>query len=312
MISIQQMHYLVVLSEEKQFQKASERCFVTQPTLSMQVKKAEEILGYPIFDRSANPLELTSFGEELIEICREVLYQMDKMDVLRKQMQGEYVERIRIGIIPTISAYLIPKMFPIWQAKFTNIQLQIVELKSYELLEALESKMIDLAILAGPHNDQKTRTVPLYIEEIKAYVPSYLGDRLTTEQLDNLHPWLLNKGNCLRTQMMQFCQIDENKNSEKWNYEGGSIEILVKMVNQNGGYTLVPSNYLLEMDNQEKLFSIYSSRNGQSPAREVVALFSNRTYKKSLLEALIREVQHAYYSNNNSTNFDLIKWNELS
>ena len=308
MISIQQMQYLVVLSEEKQFQKASERCFVTQPTLSMQVKKAEEILGYPIFDRSANPLELTSFGEELIEICREVLYQMDKMDVLRKQMQGEYVERIRIGIIPTISAYLIPKMFPIWQAKFTNIQLQIVELKSYELLEALESKTIDLAILAGPHNDSKTRTIPLYIEEIKAYVPSYHGKRLTTEQLDNLHPWLLNKGNCLRTQMMQFCQIDEKENLDKWNYEGGSIEILLKMVNQNGGYTLVPSHYVLQPENQGNLFSIHSTRNGQSPAREVIALFSSRTYKKNLLEQLIRETQHAFPTGNSKNNFEIINW----
>lgn len=308
MISIQQMHYLVILSEEKQFQKASERCFVTQPTLSMQVKKAEEILGYTIFDRSANPLELTSFGEELISICREVLYQMDKIDVLRKQMQGEYVERIRIGVIPTISSYLIPKMFPIWQTKFDNIQLQIVELKTNELLEALESKTIDLAILAGPHLDPKIRTVPLYFEEIKAYVPSFQGSRLTTDQLDNLHPWLLNRGNCLRTQMMQFCQIDESNNTDQWNYEGGSIEILIKMVNQNGGYTLVPAHYLIQTENQQKLFSIHSAHNGQVPAREVIALFLNRTYKKNTLEQLIHEVQHAFPSENVRDNFEIIKW----
>ena len=308
MISIQQMHYLVVLSEEKQFQKASDRCFVTQPTLSMQVKKAEEIVGFTIFDRSANPLELTPFGEELVRICREVLYQMDKMEVLRKQMQGEYVERIRIGIIPTISAYLIPKMFPIWQTKFTNIQLQIVELKSFELLEALESKTIDLAILAGPHSDSKLRTVPLFLEEIKAYVPSFEGSRLTTDNLDALHPWLLSRGNCLRTQMMQFCQINENENSDHWNYEGGSIEMLLKMVNQNGGYTLIPSHYFLHLENQGNLYSIHSSRNGQSPAREVIALFSNRTYKMNLLEQIIRETQHSFPSSNTNHNFEIINW----
>lgn len=308
MISIQQMHYLVVLSEEKQFQKASERCFVTQPTLSMQVKKAEEILGFPIFDRSSNPMELTSFGEELITICRGVLDQMDQMDVLIKEMNGEYVERVRIGIIPTISSYLIPKMFPIWQSKFTKIQLQIVELKSSELLEALESKSIDLGILAGPINEPKLRTVPLFIEEIKAYVPSFKKDHLTTEQLDFMHPWLLNRGNCLRSQMMHFCQIDENKNSDHWNYEGGSIEILLKMVNQNGGYTLVPSNYLSETLNKNHFYSIYSSRNGQSPAREVIALFSNRTYKKNILEQLIREVQHEFPTVESKDAFELLKW----
>jgi LysR family hydrogen peroxide-inducible transcriptional activator len=308
MISIQQMHYLVVLSEERQFQKASERCFVTQPTLSMQVKKAEEILGYPIFDRSINPLELTPFGEELVAICREVLSQIDQMEVLKKQMQGQYVERIRIGIIPTISSYLVPTMFPIWQSKFTDLQLQIIELKSHELLEAIESKKIDLAILAGPIHELKLRTVPLFLEEIKAYVPSFEGDRLTTDQLDSLHPWLLNRGNCLRTQMMQFCQINEDDHSDQWNYEGGSIEILLKMVDQNGGYTLVPSYYVLQPENQGNLFSIHSSRNGQSPAREVIALFSNRTYKKSILEQLVREIQHAFPYLTSKENFELINW----
>ena len=308
MISIQQMHYLVVLSEEKQFQKASDRCFVTQPTLSMQVKKAEESLGFSIFDRSSIPLELTSFGEELIAICRDILNQMDRMEVLRKQMKGEYMERVRIGIIPTISSYLIPKMFPIWQSKFLNIQLQIVELKSNELLEALDSKSIDLGILAGPINEPKMRTIPLFVEEIKAYVPNFKEERLTTEQLYSMHPWLLNRGNCLRSQMMQFCQINENDNTDHWNYEGGSIDILLKMVNQNGGYTLVPSNYLSDTLNKDHFYSIHSSSNGQSPAREVIALFSNRTYKKNTLEQLVREIQHEFPTENSREQFELLKW----
>jgi LysR family hydrogen peroxide-inducible transcriptional activator len=251
---------------------------------------------------------LTPFGEELVAICREVLGQMDQIEVIRKQMQGEYVERIRIGVIPTISSYLIPKMFPIWQSKFNNLQLQIVELKSQELLEAIDSKVIDLAILAGPINDPKIRTVPLYLEEIKAYVPSFHGSRLTTDQLDNLHPWLLNRGNCLRSQMMQFCQINENDNTDHWNYEGGSIDILLKMVNQNGGYTLVPSNYLSDTLNKDHFYSIHSSSNGQSPAREVIALFSNRTYKKNTLEQLVREIQHEFPTENSREQFELLKW----
>jgi LysR family hydrogen peroxide-inducible transcriptional activator len=308
MISIQQMQYLVVLSEEKQFQKASERCFVTQPTLSMQVKKAEEILGFPIFDRSTNPMELTSFGEDLIVICREILHQMDKMEVLRKQMQGEYKERIRIGVIPTISSYLILKMFPLWQAKFDKIQLQIVELKSHELIEALEAKSIDVAIMAGPMIDLKWRVVPLFIEEIKAYVPSFHGDRLMTSQLDNLHPWLLNRGNCLRTQMMQFCQIEDKENPDQWNYEGGSIEILLKMVDQNGGYTLVPSNYQPSSPYQHDFHSIFSVKTNQSPAREIIALFSNRTYKKNSIEGLIREIHHAFPNTFSRDQFQIINW----
>ncbi|MCE2713576.1 MAG: LysR family transcriptional regulator [Cryomorphaceae bacterium] len=111
MLSIQQMQYILSLSEHKQFQKASESCFVTQPTLSMQVKKAEDFLGYPIFDRSRSPLELTIFGEELIPVIREILSENDKIGSIAKKMKGEFKEQIRIGIIPTIAAYMVLDLF---------------------------------------------------------------------------------------------------------------------------------------------------------------------------------------------------------
>jgi LysR family hydrogen peroxide-inducible transcriptional activator len=308
MVSIQQMQYLVVLSEEKQFQRASERCFVTQPTLSMQVKKAEEVLGFPIFDRSSFPLELTPFGEGVIQICREILDQTNQLEILQKQMKGEFSERIRIGVIPTISCYLIPKMFPIWQSKFQKIQIQIRELKSSELLESLENKSIDLAILAGPVVDSKWRSIPLFTEEIKAYIPSFKGERLTTDFLDSLHPWLLNKGNCLRTQMMQFCQIDEEEFPNHWNYEGGSVDMLMKMVDINGGYTLVPKHHIEDHQTMEGLYSIFSPLGNQNPARSVIALFSGRTYKKNIIEEIIREVQHAFPDIQQRENYEIINW----
>jgi LysR family hydrogen peroxide-inducible transcriptional activator len=308
MVSIQQMQYLVVLSEEKQFQRASERCFVTQPTLSMQVKKAEEMLGFPIFDRSSSPLELTPFGEEVIEICREILDQINQLEILQKQMKGEFSERIRIGIIPTISSYLIPKMFPRWQLKFNKIQIQIKELKSEELLESLENKSIDLAIMAGPVSDQKWRSIPLFTEEIKAYIPSFEGEKLTTDFLDSLHPWLLNKGNCLRTQMMQFCQIVENENPDQWNYEGGSVDMLIKMVDINGGYTLVPNFYIDENQNRNGFYSIFSSVGDQNPVRSVIGLFSGRSYKKNIIEELIREIQHTFPDSDKRAKHQIINW----
>jgi LysR family hydrogen peroxide-inducible transcriptional activator len=277
MISIQQMQYLVVLSEEKQFQRASERCFVTQPTLSMQVKKAEEMLGFPIFDRSTFPMELTPFGENVISISREILEQMNQLEIIQQQMKGEFLERIRIGVIPTISNYL-------------------------------DAKSIDLAILAGPVIEPKWRTVPLYIEEIMAYIPSFNEEKLTTEYLDQLHPWLLNKGNCLRTQMMQFCQIEEREIPDQWNYEGGSIDMLIKMVDLNGGYTLVPKNHVAERQTQKGFHSIFSTKGNQNPAREVIALLSNKSYKKNILEELIREVQHSFKDTNQRENYQIINW----
>jgi len=308
MISIQQMQYLIALSEEQHFQKASERCFVTQPTLSMQVKKAEDVLGYSIFDRGTNPIELTSFGKELIVICREVLQEFDKIDIARQKMTGNYKERLRLGIIPTISAYLIPQLFPIWKGIMENVQVEIQEMKTSELLESLESKTIDVGILAGPVAHPKWRTIPLYTEEIKAYLPNFNSSQLTTDFLNEQHPWLLNKGNCLRTQMMQFCNISKEMEHDKWNYQGGNIDMLMKMVDLNGGYTLVPANYQMTLDQHKNLHSIHAKSINQSPAREVVALLPKRSIKFDSIERLIRQIQHQYPTVVDLNKFQLLGW----
>jgi LysR family hydrogen peroxide-inducible transcriptional activator len=117
MISLQQMQYIVILSEELQFQKASDRCFVTQPTLSMQLKKAEEQLGYAIFDRSTSPLSLTDFGKQLLPILREILSENDKIKLLKDRQNNIFVEEIKIGVIPTVAHYLVPTMFEKWKKK---------------------------------------------------------------------------------------------------------------------------------------------------------------------------------------------------
>ena len=293
MLSIQQMHYIVVLSEELQFQRASERCFVTQPTLSMQVKKAEDVLGHPIFDRSRNPIELTPFGKSLLPIIREVVNETSKIDHLLERMKGNYKEIIKIGVIPTIASYLVPDMFQKWQERIGNIQLIIEELKTEELIVAMDRKELDMAILAGPFNDNRLRTIPLFKEEILAYIPSLGKTEISVEDLSELHPWLLSRGNCLRTQMIQFCQLKEEQEIDTWNYEGGNLELLLKMVDMNGGYSLVPEFYHLHENQRKQLKSITNGMN-LVPAREVIAVVPNRSLKWESIEQLIREIQLNY------------------
>lgn len=293
MLSIQQMHYIVVLSEELQFQRASERCFVTQPTLSMQVKKAEDVLGHPIFDRSRNPIELTPFGKSLLPIIREVVNETSKIDHLLERMKGNYKEIIKIGVIPTIASYLVPDMFQKWQERIGNIQLIIEELKTEELIVAMDRKELDMAILAGPFHDNRLRTIPLFKEEILAYIPSLEQSQISVEDLSELHPWLLSRGNCLRTQMIQFCQLKEDQEIDAWNYEGGNLELLLKMVDMNGGYSLVPEFYHLQENQRKQLKSISNGMN-LVPAREVIAVVPNRSLKWETIEQLIREIQLNY------------------
>jgi LysR family transcriptional regulator, hydrogen peroxide-inducible genes activator len=300
MISLQQMHYIVVLSEELQFLRASERCFVTQPTLSMQIKKAEDTLGYLIFDRSAHPLSLTAFGEDLVPILREIMTENERIKWLCERQSNVYKEEVRLGIIPTVSSYLVPDLFAEWKAVLPNVQLIIEELRTEDLLMALEQKQLDLGILAGPHTDPKFRTVPLFQEEILIYTPDLSGSVLELSDLSDLQPWLLSKGNCLRTQMIAFCKLNDNVNT--WNYQGGNVDLLVEMTSKFGGYTLVPSFY-----NLKKGLELKRLRSSDGfPAREVIGVFGNRSLKKSSIDTLLRSIQLRYAQE--TKGLSLLKW----
>ena len=153
MISLQQMRYLVILSEELQFSRASERCFVTQPTLSMQVKKAEEQLGYAVFDRALSPLSLTPYGIEVIPILREILSENDNLRLLNDRMAGKIKEEIRVGIIPTGSVYILTRLFLLFKQALPNVRFLYVEHPTETLLQELEKGTIDFGILAGCRKD---------------------------------------------------------------------------------------------------------------------------------------------------------------
>jgi LysR family hydrogen peroxide-inducible transcriptional activator len=306
MISIQQMQYIVVLSEEQQFQRASERCFVTQPTLSMQIKKAEEQLGYLVFDRDSNPLSLTPAGNSLLPILREILSETEKIKYLSDQLKGKVKEEIRLGIIPTVASYLIPQLFGEWQSSFDQLKLTIHELKTVDVLEAMERKELDMGIIAGPHMDARLRTIPLYQEEIYIYAPNVKEASIEMSNLQEMHPWLLNQGNCLRTQMVHFCQLKKTIDENEWNYEGGNLPLIIEMVDRHGGYTLIPSNFPLTETQKHGIKSIRDL--ASLPAREIIALSSNRTSKMQGIEALARSIQFAYGQTEKLKQLQVLDW----
>jgi LysR family hydrogen peroxide-inducible transcriptional activator len=306
MISIQQMQYIVVLSEEQQFQRASERCFVTQPTLSMQIKKAEEQLGYLVFDRDSNPLSLTPAGNSLLPILREILSETEKIKYLSDQLKGKVKEEIRLGIIPTVASYLIPQLFGEWQSSFDQLKLTIHELKTVDVLEAMERKELDMGIIAGPHMDARLRTIPLYQEEIYIYAPNVKEASIEMSNLQEMHPWLLNQGNCLRTQMVHFCQLKKTIDENEWNYEGGNLPLIIEMVDRHGGYTLIPSNFPLTETQKHGIKSIRDL--ASLPAREIIALSSNRTSKMQGIEALARSIQFAYGQTTKLKQLQVLDW----
>lgn len=303
MISIQQMQYILVLSEERQFQRASEKCFVTQPTLSMQLKKAENTLGNTIFDRSTTPLELTPYGEVLLPIVRDILSEYARIAELTERQKGMFRERLRIGIIPTVADYMVPDLFNQWRDALSGVQLSIEEMKTEDVLVALDEKKIDVGILAGPISDPKLRTSVLFDEEILAFVPESDAEEVTTEDLEHYHPWLLTSGNCLRTQMIHFCSL--NSERDDWNYEGGNMKLLRQMVEMNGGYTLIPERSISKRSAKYKRIR---SSIGEIPARQIIALSPNRTTKWGSIEKIVRSVQLHYGAKKEKESLKLLSW----
>jgi LysR family hydrogen peroxide-inducible transcriptional activator len=306
MISLQQMTYIVILSEELQFQRASERCFVTQPTLSMQIKKAEESLGYAIFDRDAQPLQLTPAGKRLLPIIREILAETEKIKYLSDQLKGNVKEEIRIGVIPTIATYLLPDLFSTWVKELSNVRLKIKELKTTEAIEALEKKELDLAIIAGPFHDPRIQTTPLFLEEILIYCPQHLEPTIQLDTIQKMHPWLLSQGNCLRTQMLHFCQLNAQDHKEDWDYEGGNLPLLLEMVEQQGGYTLIPGYFRIKEEQRlgiKKLADLSTA-----PAREIIALSPNRSMKTENIKALVRSMQLYYGAKAQNQHLQVLDW----
>lgn len=308
MISIQQMYYILAVHENKSFQKASEVCFVTQPTLSMQVKKAEDTLGQLIFDRARNPIELTAYGKHLVPILSNVLEENQKILQLKDRLSNVLAEQIKIGIIPTVAAYMLPDLFETWMNELPNCSLDIKELRTHELIHYMENKTLDLAIMAGPYSHPGFNSSILYEEEICVYAPQVLEDYTSREGLTQEQPWLLSRGNCLRNQMIDFCQLDEGTSTMKWNYEGGNIELLMQMTEKLGGYTLVPRHFHALQSKKQNIKNILVDGIPVYPGRTVLGVYSSRSAKVEPIHKLIHSIQ-CRYQLGTEKKLELINWN---
>ncbi|SFT40685.1 LysR family transcriptional regulator, hydrogen peroxide-inducible genes activator [Lishizhenia tianjinensis] len=290
MISHAQIQYIIHVYQEKSFQKAADKCFVTQPTLSMQIKKAEQTLGYPIFNRDTNPICLTSFGEELMPRLFDIEESFQKLDIFIQQKEGKYQEEIKLGIIPTVSIYMVPYLYKVWDKEFPNVNLKIVELPTEKLLQAVGEKKVDAGIMAGPVPGERFDDCILFNEEIKIYAPQYEGNGVLADDLKNMKPWLLSKGNCLRTQMINFCALKQEEKSS-WDYEGGNLELLTKMAKLHGGFTLLPE-YYLQM--QPKLQKTVLTAENPAPARSIVGFHLPRNTKRVNIQKIYNVLKKGY------------------
>ncbi len=288
--SLTQIEYVLALHSYGHFAKAAKHCLVTQPTLSMQIQKLEEMLGVILFDRSKKPLLLTEVGQRLIPQFQTILNEARKIDDLI-HMQGSVVKgELNLAIIPTISTHFLPFILPIMQKNYPELHLKIQEMQTHKILEALDNDLIDVGLLATPLQHKKFFTLPIYLEPF--YVLAHKDHPLAKLKLvhyDQLkHPdiWLLESGHCLRNQILNTCNLKPKKN-QNFAFESGNLETLVNLVDQCGGYTLIPYFHHHHIPKNCKLIPFKKP----VPVREVSLVFRREHYKNHLIELLAKITQ---------------------
>ena len=287
-MTLQQLEYVVALDTYRHFVTAAEKCFVTQPTITIQVKKLEDEIGFAIFDKSSSPFIPTDLGEMFVRkskiILREVSDLKNMVNTELSNLEGEF----KVGVLPTISPYLIPLISGSFSQKYPKSILRIEEMQSEAIIAALQKKEIDIGILVTPISEPYIREINLYNEPFVFY--GQKTDALSTkkaisaqdvEHLEDV--WLLENGHCFRNQVLNICNNTYNNKSIK--FQSGSIEALKRMVDNYGGFTLVPEMAISKSDQGCSI-----NFTDPKPIREVSLVVHHSFSKDTLIEALRSEI----------------------
>ena len=253
-MTLQQLEYILALDKTRHFVRAADMCGVTQPTLSAMIQKLEDELDCKIFDRSRQPIETTEIGKQIIDQAQVILYQANQLKESVLSEKNTLSGSLHLAIIPTIAPYLLPQFIASFKSLYPDIALKVSEMHTATIIEKLRVAEIDMAILATPLDDPKIFEVPLYYEHFVAYIaptePIYSRTELSATDMPLDKLWVLEEGHCMRNQVFNFCN---DKPIQPLTYEAGSIDTLVKIVDLNGGYTVVPELHVDLLTENQKL-----------------------------------------------------------
>lgn len=309
-MTIIQFEYIIAVDNHRHFGRAAEACFVTQPTLSMQIQKLEDQLGILIFDRSKQPVIPTDIGKRIIAQARIVISDVKRINELVLEEKGEISGELTIGIIPTLSPYLLPLFVNNFITSYPTVKLRVYELVTEEVVKRLKNETLDLGIIVTPYNDPGLVEKPLFYEEFFAYISEESSlskkESLSVDDISSDEIWLLNEGHCFREQVLNLCKSYAERDSQ-FMYESGSLEALKKIVDKHGGMTLLPQLATLDMNENEQLH--LKSFVDPKPVREVSIVMHKSYLKRKLVEVLHNEILASIPEHLNvKKHGEVIKW----
>ena len=287
-MTITQLYYVLAVAENQNFTKAAEKCFVTQPTLSMQIQKLEDQLDVQIFDRSKKPIELTEVGKKIVTQARNIVNESYRIQDIVDQQKGFIGGEFKLGIIPTVMPTLLPMFLKNFIKKHPKVKLKIEELTTEEIINKIKEGHLDAAIAATPLEEVDIKERVLYFEPFVSYIPTnhrlHANKTINVEDLDLNDMLLLEDGHCFRDGVINLCKIFKDNPDDKFQLESGSIETLIKLSNEGLGMTLLP--YLHTLDLNEKDNRNIHYFNEPPPAREVSLIYHKSELKMQIIEAL--------------------------
>lgn len=241
-LTLRQMHYLAILAETGHFGRAAERCFVTQPALSQQIRQLELLCGTRVFDRHGKQVTLTPYGRELADRVRPILEQAQALEAFIQSGHSQPQRPLRFGLIPTVAPYLLPDIFPRLAADFPQHQFTISESRTDSLVAGLEDGSIDLALIATPPREGAPRLVSSDLFEDEFVLATPPGDQTVAPvplaSIDRRRILLLDEGHCLRQQTLAACAIDPGQ--ARSTFSATSLSTIVEFVANGQGVTLLP------------------------------------------------------------------------
>ena len=291
-MTLQQLEYILAVNQFRHFAKAAEYCRVTQPTLSAMIQKLEEELDTRIFDRSQQPVCPTPVGIHIIEQAQNILVKANRIKNIIEEEKHSLTGTFKLGILPTVAPYLLPRFFPQLMKKYPDLDIRVVEMKTNDIKKALQTGEIDAGIVASLAGMEELQQTPLFYEQFFAYVSRedalFNNEVIRTSDLNGEQLWLLDEGHCFRDQLVRFCQMKSARASQLA-YHLGSMETFMRMVESGKGVTFIPELAVLQLgDAQKELVRSFAI---PCPTRQVVLLTNKNFIRHTLLEVLVKEIK---------------------
>ena len=292
-MTLSQLDYIVAVDTYRHFATAAEACHITQPTLSMQIQKLEDELGVLVFDRSKQPVVPTETGQAILVQARDVLRMARRIPEIVSESKDNFRGDFRIGIIPTLAPYLLPYFIGEFMAKYPAVSIQIQEMVTEQVVERLRNGLIDVGLVVTPLSENGIAEIPLFQEPFVLYAaesnPLLARTTVSPADLPADGLWLLTEGHCFRNQVMNLCGADRQANgTSALRYETGSLETLIKLIDKQGGYTLLPYLATPDMDPQRR--ARLRSFTAPHPVREVSLVMHRSFLKRKLINTFRAEI----------------------